>query len=709
MENRRPYETNEDSIPDEMFGPTASAGLATVSLAEQTAAAAIAADDDSVPLEMFGSTADRPAWALPPSALPQETALPNLDALWRTAAAAPVATPSEPLQRPEPAEQRFTTPPPTAAAAPAANPWDEWEWRNPVAARAAQAPALSQPAAAAVQPIRVPEPIVAPVFAAQTTGAREPLVAPDLAVQPLPGERVAVSDWAAVLTSVLPAAMPSPVDTSSALPAPPPFVAPRRMPLAPPIPPLDLEAALTVPPSRPAPSASFSPAPVPTSRPLAAPRPPVVRPAQTASPMEESFPMEFSRTLDMPAAPESRSAVPVAHLPSSAALPTTRAAVRHEAPHAPPKQARSGSTHAELGVDQLLRVAASRGASTLYLSSNMRPSVRIDGQVQPLDGASVLGVKEVEALLLSLTLAHTGAALPPGAAEWSFDVPDVGHVRCMSFKDHRGPGAVFRIVPVRPVAADQLGLSLEIQSLALEREGLVLVAGPRSSGKGTVIGGLLDLIKRTRRAYVISVEREVNVVSEPDGAFISQREARGGLDDILTVARAALRENPDVLVLPEVRSAPLMNLALEAAASGQLVIAGFTAPSASGAIERIIDLYPPEFGRQVQLSLAQHLRAVVGQVLLPKIGGGRMAARELLLNTPAVAHVLAEGKAWQLPVVIEAARKQGMVPVSEVLVGLAQSGVVAVDDAYRYAPDPTAFLDGLKRLGIDTAFAQHLS
>jgi twitching motility protein PilT len=380
-------------------------------------------------------------------------------------------------------------------------------------------------------------------------------------------------------------------------------------------------------------------------------------------------------------------------------------------PHAPARvdAPRSAAKPAPAGVDQLLRLAASRGASTLYLSSNMRPSIRMDGQVQPLEGTAVVGAREVESLLISLALAHTGEAMPPGAAEWSFDLPEVGRVRCMSFRDHRGPGAVFRIVPVRPAAPEQLGLSLEIQSLALEREGLVLVAGPRSSGKGTVIAGLLDLIKRTRRAYVISVEREVNAMSEPEGAFISQREARGGLDDILNVARAALRENPDVLVLPEVRSAPLMNLALEAAAAGQLVIAGFTAPSASGAIERIMDLYPPELSRQVQLSLAQHLRAVVGQVLLPKVGGGRMPAREVLLNTPAVASVLSEGKAWQLPVVIEAARKHGMVPLSEVLVGLVQSGAVAVDDAFRHAPDPAAFVEGLKHLGIDTSFAQQLA
>ena len=187
---------------------------------------------------------------------------------------------------------------------------------------------------------------------------------------------------------------------------------------------------------------------------------------------------------------------------------------------------------------------------------------------------------------------------------------------------------------------------------------------------------------------------------------MSQREARG-LDEMLDVARAALQEDPDVLVLEEVRSAPLMNLAFNAAASGQLIIAGFTAPSANAAIARMIDLFPAEEARQVQL-VAQNLRGVVGQVLVPKMSGGHVAARELMLNTTAVSSVLATGKIEHLGAAIAAGRQQGMCTLGDALLDLVQNRVVSPADAYRQAPDPVAFIDELKRLGIDTSFVKQI-
>src|SRR6185436_18837074 len=134
------------------------------------------------------------------------------------------------------------------------------------------------------------------------------------------------------------------------------------------------------------------------------------------------------------------------------------------------------------------------------------------------------------------------------ASEWICEIPDVGRVRCLSFRDHRGTGGVFRMMPVRAITAEQLGLTREIQALAMEPEGVVLVAGPRASGKRTLMSAFVDLINRTRRDHVISLESEINVVHERNGSFVSQREVRGGADEMYTAARAALREDPDVLV-----------------------------------------------------------------------------------------------------------------------------------------------------------------
>jgi twitching motility protein PilT len=362
------------------------------------------------------------------------------------------------------------------------------------------------------------------------------------------------------------------------------------------------------------------------------------------------------------------------------------------------------------GLERLLRVSAARGASTLYLSSESRPSVRVDGELQELEGEPVHLPIDVESLLLALMPERSHEALRTGAAtEWICDIEAVGRVRCMSFRDHRGPGGVFRLMPTRSVSADQLGLPRQVQALAMEPEGLVLVAGSRSTGKRTLMSAFVDLMNRTRRDHVITIEREINIVHERGNSFISQREVRGNDEDMLLAARAALREDPDVLVIDDLHTGALMNVALEAAGAGRLVIGGFSAHTATGTIDRIIDLYAPEHRPPVQFALADSLRGVIVQVLLHKIGGGRLPAREVLLNTPAVSSAIAEGKTSQLPMAIEGGRRHGMMPLNDALVGLVQTGVVEAQEAYRRSADRPGFLAALHRQGIDTSFMERLA
>ena len=357
------------------------------------------------------------------------------------------------------------------------------------------------------------------------------------------------------------------------------------------------------------------------------------------------------------------------------------------------------------GLESILRVAAARGVSTLYLRADTEIFGRIQGELQVLEGTPVLGSDEIEMLLVSLKLAHhKDARRLLASAEWSFDLANVGHVQCTAFNDHRGAGAMFQIVPLRLPAAEQIGLSLNVQLVAVEQEGLIIVAGPRSSGKLRLMHQLANLITQSRHAYVIAVQRGPGRAMAHDTSAISQREVRDGLDDMLAVARAALRENPDVLLLQETRSAPLMSLALDASACGQLVIAGFTAPTAVDALERTVALYPSEQARSVQLQLAQHLRGLIGQVLVPKVRGGRIVAQEVLLMTRAVAAVLSDGHAWQLRAALEATATHGMVPLSDVLVDLVRSGDVRPEDAYRHAPDRAGLIERFKSHGIDTSF-----
>src|SRR5204862_311134 len=192
------------------------------------------------------------------------------------------------------------------------------------------------------------------------------------------------------------------------------------------------------------------------------------------------------------------------------------------------------------GLDRLLRVSAARGASTLYLSTDAQPSVRVDGELQTIDGEPVLSARDVESLLLTLMPERSHEALRTGAAtEWICDIETVGRVRCLSFRDHRGPGGVFRLMPTRTVSVEQLGLPRHVQSLAIEPEGLVLVAGPRSSGKRTLMTAFVDLMNRTRRDHIITIEREINVVHERGHSFISQR-GRPALRDDAAERRARL-------------------------------------------------------------------------------------------------------------------------------------------------------------------------
>ena len=450
------------------------------------------------------------------------------------------------------------------------------------------------------------------------------------------------------------------------------------------------------------PAADHAPRPrMAPSHPQTAPLAPIP-PARTSGSVPQA-PPRLEEPVPVP--PSTRRTGPVRETPPGVVLPLARSPIRTESP-------RGGTTPTPryLGIGRLLRIASARGASSLYLTASARPSIRVDDEILPLETEPPLGKAEVEALILEMAPGASRDAFAGGSsAEWVYELPDVGRVRCVTFHDQRGPGAVFRLIPTRLVSADQLGLSRDIQSLCGEREGLVLVAGPRLSGKSTLISAFVDLVNRTRSDYIISLETEIKFVHENRRAMVSQREARGEPDAMLQRARAALRENPDVLVIDDLKTPELVAVALDAAESGHLVIGAVTAHTTSAAIGRLIETAPYERQTQVALSLSECLRGAVAQVLLRKTGGGRVAARELLFNMPSVAALIAEGKIGQLPLAIDSGRKHGMVPMNDALLGFVQGGAVDAREAYRKAYDRAAFLELMKREGIDTSFVERLA
>ncbi len=383
-------------------------------------------------------------------------------------------------------------------------------------------------------------------------------------------------------------------------------------------------------------------------------------------------------------------------------LPMTRT-VRIEVP---PRMASARSTD----IERLLRIAAARGASALFVSSEARPYIRVDGDIRQLENEPVLSRTDVEAAIVEIAPESGREPIGKGEiAEWLKEYPELGRIRCTTFSDHRGPGLLLRMIATRAANADSLGLSQEVQALATESQGLVLVAGPRASGKSTLMSALVDLVNRQRAEFVITLERQIRLVHDNKAALVSQREIRGGPDEALAAARSALREGPDVLVIDDLISPHMVPLILTAASEGLLVFVSIAAPSTSDAVQRFVELASPDMRAAVQGAMAEAFRGAVAQTLLKKTGGGLIAAREVLLATAPVARVISEGQLAQLPHALESGRKHGMSSFTETLLDYVRSGSVDVREAFRKAPDRERLLAGLKREKIDTSLVERLA
>jgi twitching motility protein PilT len=416
------------------------------------------------------------------------------------------------------------------------------------------------------------------------------------------------------------------------------------------------------------------------------------------------------RATDAPAAatnapettPEQRPqpARPADELRHGVVLPMARPVL---APSEPPVQVK---TVAGTPLERILRQAAARGAATVYVVAQLQPVIRVDGEISVLEGEPVLTAADVEGLVAELAPARDAHAAT--SDEWMADVPEVGRVRCVTFHDERGPGVIFRMTPPKAISADQLGIPPEVQALCAQPDGLVLVTGARASGKSTLLNGLVDLINRTRSDHIITIETQIGFVHESRRSFISQREVKAA-ETAAAAVRSAFREDPDVLVIDDIRVADVAAAAFEAAEAGRLVFASVAAPSTIAALDRVIEMFAVDRRGQAQTALAESLRGVVAQMLLRRVRGGRIAAREILLNTPVVAGLILEGKTGQLPVALDNGRRHGMVPLADSFAALVREGAVHAAEAYRKTPDRTALLAALRADGVDTSFAERLA
>ena len=358
-------------------------------------------------------------------------------------------------------------------------------------------------------------------------------------------------------------------------------------------------------------------------------------------------------------------------------------------------------------IDRLFTLMCQAGASDLHLCVGMPPLIRKDGSIQPLES----GVPALDAAALD-TLVEP---IMPGKnreefakrhdTDFAYELRGLARFRANVFMDRKGRGAVFRVIPSKILTASDLGLSPHILQLCRLNKGLVLVTGPTGSGKSTTLCAMVDHINQTRSEHIITIEDPIEFVHENRKCLVNQREVHTHTDSFRDALRAALREDPDILLVGEMRDLETVAIAIETAETGHLVFGTLHTTTAASTVDRIIDQFPTDRQAQIRTMLAESLRGVIAQTLCKKIGGGRVAALEVLIVTSAVSNLIREGKTFQLPSIMQVGKAQGMVTLNDALMSLVSKKIVAPEEAYSKAVDKPGFEGLLKRAGVDTKFA----
>src|SRR5205814_1520925 len=272
--------------------------------------------------------------------------------------------------------------------------------------------------------------------------------------------------------------------------------------------------------------------------------------------------------------------------------------------------------------------------------------------------------------------------------------------------DRMGVAAVFRQIPSQVVNVDQMQITAEVQQLCYLTKGLVLVTGPTGSGKSTTLCALLDMVNRVRNDHVITIEDPIEFVHPNKNCIITQRQVGVHTKSFKSALRAALREDPDIVQVGELRDLESVSIAIETTETGHLVFGTLHTTTAAGTVDRVIDQFPADRQDQIRVMLAESLKGVISQTLCKKIGGGRVAAREILLTMPSVANLIREGKTFQIPSVIQTSKRLGMVMMNDALINLVDQKLVEPKEAYMKAVEKTGFLQMLKGRSLDVSFAE---
>lgn len=342
-------------------------------------------------------------------------------------------------------------------------------------------------------------------------------------------------------------------------------------------------------------------------------------------------------------------------------------------------------------ITQLLAFAVEQGASDCHLSSGEPPMVRIHGDLKKLEQPA-LSREEVHGMVYDLMNDNLRRAFEETHdVDFSFEMGDVARFRVNVFMQRKGEGAVFRTIPMEILTLEQLGMPPILKQLCAKEKGLVLVTGPTGSGKSTTLAAMVDYINGTSEGHILTIEDPIEFVHESKKCLVNQRELGPHTHSFANALRAALREDPDVILVGEMRDLETIQLALTAAETGHIVFGTLHTSSAPKTVDRVIDVFPPTQQAQIRAQFAESMEAVITQTLCKKKGGGRVAALEIMTASTAVRNLIREGKIHQIPGTIQVSQKDGMQTMDMSLTDLVTRGLITKEEAQSKSMTPNLF------------------
>ncbi len=346
----------------------------------------------------------------------------------------------------------------------------------------------------------------------------------------------------------------------------------------------------------------------------------------------------------------------------------------------------------ELSIDDLLKMIVDKAGSDLHLTVGSPPMLRLQGKLWPTD-LPPLSPKEIRRLVYNFLTNDQREKLERDLElDISYELKGVARYRCNVFFTRLGMGAVFRVIPTRIKTLAELRLPLVLGDLARRNKGLILVTGPTGSGKSTTLAAMVDQVNNERQDHILTIEDPIEFVHQHKQCIVNQREIGPNTKSFANALRSALREDPDIILVGEMRDYETISLAVTAAETGHLVFATLHTPSAAQSVDRIVDVFPAHQQAQIRTQLADALQGIIAQQLIPTVDGQRReCALEIMINTPAVANLIRDNKTFQLTSIMQTSKQQGMQTMDQALMDLVKSRKISPQEAYRRALDKKAF------------------